>query len=49
MKEFKNKVEQNKETQKLINLQEEDLKWTLSTFPEAKELESIVEPNFELW
>ena len=30
-------------------MEEQDLKWSLSGFPEAKELENIVEPNYELW
>lgn len=47
--EFQEKVEKNKVTQRVLNAEEEDLKWTASVFPQAKELENIVEPNFELW
>ena len=34
--EYNNKVEKNKEIQRQLNIQEEDLKWTTTVFTHAK-------------
>ena len=36
--EYKQKVEDSKYTQKKLNVQEEDLKWTPTIFPHARDL-----------
>ncbi len=32
-----------------LNHQEEDLKWALTTFGSAMQLENLVIPNYDLW
>jgi hypothetical protein len=33
----------------ILNQEEQDLKWAVTTFTSAIELDSLIAPNFELW
>jgi hypothetical protein len=49
LQDYKEKSEKNLKEMALLNHEEEDLRWAVSTFSSAIEINNLICPNFELW
>ncbi len=49
MQDYNEKSEKNLKEMALLNQEEENLKWAVSNFSFAIEINNLIYPNFELW